>query len=91
MLVNVLLWLLVGAFAGMLATRLHLGTNAGVVGNVLAGVIGSLIGGIVTVAMLANVPNGVDVASQIIAFVAAIVLLWLLHALDLGERNAHRI
>lgn len=91
MLLTIFAWLLVGGFAGVLATRLRLGTNAGVVGNILAGVIGSLVAGIVTVAMLANVPDGLDIPSVIIAFVAALILLWMLHALDLGERNAHRI
>lgn len=91
MLLNVCLWILVGGVIGMLAARLRLGTAAGVVGDMLAGVIGSLIGGIVTVSMLSSIPDGVDVASVVIAFLAALALIWLLHSLNLGERDAHRI
>jgi uncharacterized membrane protein YeaQ/YmgE (transglycosylase-associated protein family) len=47
MLINLLAWLIVGAVAGWLASRLTRGVGMGVIGDIIVGIVGVLLGGVV--------------------------------------------
>lgn len=77
MIINLVIYLMVGGVAGWLAGQLMQGKSLGLVANIAVGIIGGLIGG-----WLFEV-FGLDIAyklsgSLITATVGAIVLLWLI-------------
>jgi uncharacterized membrane protein YeaQ/YmgE (transglycosylase-associated protein family) len=77
MVMNIIIYLIVGGIAGWLAGQLMKGKSLGLIANIAVGIVGGLIGG-----WLFEV-FGVDVGyklggSLITATVGAIVLLWLI-------------
>ena len=75
-----LVWVVVGAIAGWLAS-LVMGTNRsqGLLADILVGVVGGVIGGFVLNALgVGGAVTGFNVASVVVAFVGAIILIALL-------------
>jgi uncharacterized membrane protein YeaQ/YmgE (transglycosylase-associated protein family) len=87
MVINLLAWLIVGAVAGWLASRLAQGVGMGVIGDIIVGIVVMLIGGFVllflapgTFALISF--NG---TSLVIAFIGAVSLLFVVN-LFMGRR-----
>ncbi len=80
---GLLAWIIVGLIAGWLAGQVMKGSGYGVVGDIIIGIIGALIGGFLASAVLGipNPVNGIDVTSIIVAFIGAVILVWILRAL----------
>lgn len=81
--INLLVWIIVGAIAGWLAS-IVMKTNAsqGLIADIIVGIIGGFIGGFVL--NLLNVGGGVsglNLASILTAFIGAVILLALLRVL----------
>ncbi len=76
-----LVWLIVGAVAGWLATRARQ-SQMGFVGDILAGMLGALIGGFLF--NVVDTSSGAEFSlwSVIVALVGAVVLLGLLRMTD---------
>lgn len=78
MLMSIILWIIVGALAGWIASMI-MKTDAemGAVANIVVGIIGAFIGGfLVNVFFGASVdPNGFSIASILTAILGAVVLL----------------
>lgn len=78
MLMNIILWIVVGALAGWIASMI-MKTDAqmGAVANIVVGILGAFIGGfLVNLLFGANVdPNGLNVGSILTAIFGAVVLL----------------
>ncbi len=84
---TVIVWILVGLLAGALASRVALGRDLGLIGVVSAGVIGAFLGGVL--AGLLHVSFSIAghpiISEIIIAFVGAVILLFVLRILGFGR------
>jgi uncharacterized membrane protein YeaQ/YmgE (transglycosylase-associated protein family) len=76
---NILLWLLLGAIAGWLASIVT-GRNdqMGCITNIAAGIVGAFIGGFVMSRLGGEGVTGFNLYSILVAFVGAVILLFLL-------------
>jgi uncharacterized membrane protein YeaQ/YmgE (transglycosylase-associated protein family) len=72
-----LAWIVVGAIAGFLASRI-MGSHQGLLMMVVLGIVGGLVGGFVatTVLKIGSV-NGINVESIVIATIGAIAIVFL--------------
>jgi uncharacterized membrane protein YeaQ/YmgE (transglycosylase-associated protein family) len=81
--VNILIWVIVGAIAGWLAS-LVMRTNRqqGLLEDIIVGVVGGLLGGfLLDLLGVGGEVTGLNISSILVAFVGAIVLLAILRAL----------
>ena len=86
---GILSWLVIGLIAGWLAGNVMGGGGYGVVGDIIVGIIGAVVGGYLA-ANLLNMPdavNGINVTSIIVAFVGALVLLFVLRLFSGNRRR----
>jgi uncharacterized membrane protein YeaQ/YmgE (transglycosylase-associated protein family) len=79
MLINLLVWVIVGGIAGWLASRLVRGGGMGIVGDVIVGIVGAFIGGFVLSLLLPGTfgLTGFNLASLVVAFIGAVILLFI--------------
>lgn len=82
MLTAIVLWLVVGLIAGFLASVVMRGGGYGVVGDIIVGLVGALIGGFL--AGLFGISSTNLLASIIIAFIGACILIAILRAVSGG-------
>jgi len=78
---SILTWLIVGLVAGVLASIVMGGTGYGLIGDIIIGIIGAFFGGWIFRALGAGVPFGGLGGVIFVAFVGAVVLLFLLRLL----------
>jgi uncharacterized membrane protein YeaQ/YmgE (transglycosylase-associated protein family) len=76
---SLLVWIVVGAIAGLLADAVVKGIGVGLVGAILVGIIGALIGGWLFAALGVGVGLGI-LGDILVAFVGAVVLLLIIRA-----------
>lgn len=79
-----LLFILIGLIAGALAGRVVSGHGYGVLGDIVVGVVGAFAGGWIFATVL-GVGGGGFFLSLFMAFVGALVLLWLIRLLAPGR------
>jgi uncharacterized membrane protein YeaQ/YmgE (transglycosylase-associated protein family) len=75
---GIIAWLVVGAIAGWLAGQVMGGHGFGLIGNIVVGIIGSLIGGFLASALLGLDVGGFNIVSILVAFLGAVVGLFIL-------------
>ncbi|MBZ0282748.1 MAG: GlsB/YeaQ/YmgE family stress response membrane protein [Anaerolineae bacterium] len=82
MLLNLVVWLIVGAIAGWLAGQI-MGSRQGLVGNIILGIIGSLVGGFVLTLLpgVQSVESGLSLGHILTATVGAIIVIAVVRAL----------
>jgi uncharacterized membrane protein YeaQ/YmgE (transglycosylase-associated protein family) len=88
MAMGLLSWIIVGLIAGWLAGLVVRGGGFGVLGDIILGIVGALIGGFIASALF-NIPDpisGINITTLIIAFIGAVIVIWLLRALS-GRRS----
>ena len=87
MLINLLVWIIVGGIAGWLASLVVQGGGMGIVGDIIVGIVGALIGGFVLSLLLPGAfgLTGFNVTSLVVAFVGAVSLLFVVN-LFMGRR-----
>jgi len=76
---SIIAWLVVGAIAGFIASRLVPGDEGyGVIGGLIAGIVGALLGGFLF-GLLTNTDwtTGIDIPTLIAAIVGAIIVVFL--------------
>jgi uncharacterized membrane protein YeaQ/YmgE (transglycosylase-associated protein family) len=78
MLVNILLWIILGAVAGWLAS-LVMGRDAemGAIANIVVGILGAFVGGLLMNLFGEPGATGFNLYSLIVAFLGSIALLFL--------------
>ena len=77
---QVIIWIIVGGIAGVLAEFFVRGIKVGLVGTVIVGILGALLGG--WLFRQFNLHVGTGIVNEIVAaFVGAVILLLLLRAL----------
>ncbi len=75
---SLLIWLIVGLVAGALASFVMGGTGYGILGDIVIGIIGAFIGGWLFSLFGLVAPGGPLVGAIVVAFLGAVVLLFLL-------------
>lgn len=83
---SLLTWLIVGLVAGVLASMLMGGTGYGLVGDIIIGIVGAFVGGWLFSALGVASPLGGLAGTIFVAFIGAVVLLFLLRMLR-GRRT----
>ena len=74
-------WIVVGLIGGYLASRVVNRTGEGLVRDIILGIIGGIIGGIIFRALGGHGVTGFTLWSILVAFVGAVILLVLYHAI----------
>ena len=83
-----LAWIVVGVVAGFLARYVVPGEGpGGVIGDLIVGVVGAILGGWIFNVLGHAGATGINLYSIFVAFVGAVVLLFILRALT-GRRTA---
>jgi uncharacterized membrane protein YeaQ/YmgE (transglycosylase-associated protein family) len=84
---SILIWLVVGLIAGYLARVVVPGEGpGGVIGDLVIGVVGALLGGWIFGFFGHSGVSGLNIYSIVVAFVGAVVLLFIARALS-GRRS----
>ena len=83
---SILTWLIVGLVAGVLASMLMGGTGYGLIGDIIIGIVGAFVGGWLFSALGVASPLGGLAGTIFVAFIGAVVLLFVLRALR-GRRT----
>ncbi|GAC1491325.1 MAG: GlsB/YeaQ/YmgE family stress response membrane protein [Vulcanimicrobiaceae bacterium] len=85
---TILGWIIVGLIAGALAKMVVPGEGpGGVVGDIIVGIVGAFLGGWIFNLFGHTGFNGFNIYSIIVAFIGAVVLLFIIRALT-GRRSA---
>ncbi len=80
-------WIIVGAIAGFLA-NLIMGSREGLLLMIVLGIVGGLVGGFIAQALFhRGSVNGVNLESIVIATIGAIVVVFVVRALQGGGRG----
>jgi len=75
--VDLLTWIIVGLIAGVLAAMV-MGGGYGIIGDIIVGIVGAFIGGWIFRALGTTAPFGGLAGVIFVAFIGAVVLLFLL-------------
>jgi uncharacterized membrane protein YeaQ/YmgE (transglycosylase-associated protein family) len=78
---SILTWIIVGLIAGVLASLVMGGTGYGLIGDIIIGIVGAFVGGWVFSALGVASPIGGLAGTILVAFVGAVLLLFLLRLL----------
>ena len=83
-----LMWIVVGLIAGVLASMVMGGTGYGIIGDIIIGIVGAFVGGWLMSALGASTPFGGLPGTIFVAFIGAVVLLFVLRLLRRGPARA---
>ena len=76
---NILLWIILGAIAGWVAS-LIVKSNQGILLDIIVGIVGAFVGGFIFQAFGASGVTGFNIYSILVAIVGAVVLLFIVKA-----------
>jgi uncharacterized membrane protein YeaQ/YmgE (transglycosylase-associated protein family) len=76
---TLLTWLIVGLVAGVLASMVMGGTGYGIIGDIIVGIVGAFLGGWIFSALGVASPLGGLAGTILVAFIGAVVLLFIIH------------
>jgi uncharacterized membrane protein YeaQ/YmgE (transglycosylase-associated protein family) len=80
-------WLIVGLVAGLLASLVMGGTGLGLVGDIIIGILGAFVGGWIFRTMHITAPFGGLAGTIFVAFIGAVVLLFIIRLVRGGSRR----
>ena len=83
---DLLTWLIVGLVAGVLASFV-MGGGFGIVGDIIVGIVGAFLGGWIFRTLGVGSPFGGLAGTIFVAFIGAVVLLFLLRLIRRGPRS----
>ena len=84
---ELLTWLIVGLVAGLLASFVMGGTGLGLVGDIIIGILGAFVGGWIFRTMHITAPFGGLAGTIFVAFIGAVVLLFIIRLVRGGSRR----
>ncbi|HVD06507.1 MAG TPA: GlsB/YeaQ/YmgE family stress response membrane protein [Gemmatimonadaceae bacterium] len=84
---DLLTWCIVGLIAGVLASLAMGGTGYGIIGDIIIGIIGAFVGGWLFRALGVTSPIGGLPGVILVAFIGAVVLLFILRLVRRGTRR----
>lgn len=76
---NILLWIILGAIAGWVAS-LIVKSNQGILLDIIVGIVGAFVGGFIFQTFGASGVTGFNIYSILVAIVGAVVLLFIVKA-----------
>jgi uncharacterized membrane protein YeaQ/YmgE (transglycosylase-associated protein family) len=82
---NFLIWLIVGLVAGILASVVMGGIGYGIVGDIIVGIVGAFVGGWLFSALGVSSPIGGLAGTIFVAFIGAVVLLFIIKLVRRGS------
>lgn len=87
---DILAWIIVGGVAGWLASLVVRGGGMGVMMDIIVGIVGAILGGALLSFLLPGsfAFSGFNIASLIVAFVGAVILLLIIRAVTGPRRRA---
>ena len=90
MLLDIVLWILFGALAGWIASKI-MKTDAqmGAMANIVVGIIGAFLGGFLFQMLTGTPVGGFNIMSLIVAIIGAVILLAIVKAFT--SRRAHHV
>jgi uncharacterized membrane protein YeaQ/YmgE (transglycosylase-associated protein family) len=83
---DLLTWIVVGLVAGLLASLVMGGTGFGLIGDIIIGIVGAFVGGWIFRALGTSAPFGGLAGVIFVAFIGAVVLLFVLRLVRRGRR-----
>jgi len=84
---DLLTWLIVGLIAGVLASLVMGGTGYGLIGDIIIGIVGAFVGGWLFRQLGVTSPFSGLARTIFVAFIGAVVLLFVLRLLRRGRRT----
>ena len=84
---DIVTWLVVGLVAGLLASLVMGGTGYGLVGDIIIGILGAFVGGWIMRTLGTSVPVGGLAGIILVAFIGAVVLLFVLRVIRKSTRR----
>ena len=84
---ELLTWIIVGLIAGVLASLVMGGTGYGLIGDIIIGIVGAFVGGWIFSALGVSSPFGGLAGTIFVAFIGAVVLLFILRLVRRGRRT----
>ena len=85
---GILIWIIVGLVAGVLASMVMGGTGYGIIGDIIIGIVGAFVGGWLFSKLGVSTPFAGLPGTIFVAFIGAIVLLFVLRLLRGGTARA---
>ena len=85
---DILTWLIVGLIAGVLASLVMGGTGYGIIGDIIIGIVGAFVGGWLFRMMGVAVPLAGLPGTILVAFIGAVVLLFIIRLIRRGSARA---
>ena len=85
---DILTWLIVGLIAGVLASLVMGGTGYGIIGDIIIGIVGAFVGGWLFRMMGVSVPLAGLPGTILVAFIGAVVLLFVIRLIRRGSARA---
>ncbi len=82
---SILTWIIVGLVAGVLASMVMGGTGYGIIGDIIIGIVGAFVGGWLFSQMGIATPFGGLPGTIFVAFIGAVVLLFILRLINGGR------
>ncbi|HMG70854.1 MAG TPA: GlsB/YeaQ/YmgE family stress response membrane protein [Gemmatimonadaceae bacterium] len=84
---SIIAWLVVGLVAGVLASLVMGGTGYGIIGDIVIGIVGAFVGGWLFAKLGISTPFGGMGGTIFVAFIGAIVLLFILRLIRGSTRK----
>ena len=84
---NILVWIVVGGGAGLLAGVLIKGTGFGMLGDIVVGIVGALLGGFLMTLLGHAAFTGFNLWSFVVSFLGAVILLAIARMFNGGRRS----
>jgi len=84
---DILTWIIVGLIAGVLASLVMGGTGYGLIGDIIIGIVGAFVGGWIFSRLGVSTPFGGLAGVIFVAFIGAVVLLFILRLIRGGARK----
>src|SRR4051812_44803247 len=84
---DILTWIIVGLIAGVLASVVMGGIGYGIIGDIIIGIIGAFVGGWLFARLGVHSPISGLAGTIFVAFIGAVVLLFVLRLLSSGRRR----
>lgn len=84
---TILTWIIVGLIAGVLASLVMGGTGYGLIGDIIVGIVGAFVGGWLFAQLGVASPWGGLPGTIFVAFIGAVVLLFLLRLIRGARRT----
>jgi uncharacterized membrane protein YeaQ/YmgE (transglycosylase-associated protein family) len=85
---DILTWCVVGLIAGVLASLVMGGVGYGIIGDIIIGIVGAFVGGWLFARLGASAPFGGLAGTIFVAFIGAVVLLFIIRLIRGGTRRA---